>query len=198
MIVRSASPDVRIVSAKSRCSASSSVSSRSPLIPMTAFIGVRISWLIAARNALFAWFAASAATVASRASANSREFSKAIDAWRASPTRKSRSACTNGMPPVRHTAAAPVTRSRATSGATISRSIAGESSSVPAMSSVRASAAASFTNSPISSADDVPDDSLAFDRRCRPGSHRRARRSRGSRGRSGRRDRPRTAPWCPR
>ena len=65
MIVRSASPDVRIVSAKSRCSASSSVSSSSPLIPMTAFIGVRISWLIAARNALFAWFAASAAAWAS-------------------------------------------------------------------------------------------------------------------------------------
>ena len=30
-------------------------------MPMIAFIGVRISWLIAARNELLAWFAASAA-----------------------------------------------------------------------------------------------------------------------------------------
>ena len=29
-------------------------------MPMIAFIGVRISWLIAARNALLAWFASSA------------------------------------------------------------------------------------------------------------------------------------------
>ena len=65
MIVSSASPDVRIVSAKSRCSGSSSVSRSRPLIPMTAFIGVRISWLIAARNALLAWLAPSAAVWAS-------------------------------------------------------------------------------------------------------------------------------------
>ncbi len=36
---------------------------------ITAFIGVRISWLITARNALFAWFAASAALRASTSSA---------------------------------------------------------------------------------------------------------------------------------
>ena len=65
MIVSSASPDVRIVSAKSRCSESSSVSRSRPLIPMTAFIGVRISWLMAARNALLAWLALSAAACAS-------------------------------------------------------------------------------------------------------------------------------------
>jgi hypothetical protein len=35
----------------SRCSASREVSSSSSVIPMTAFMGVRISWLIAARNA---------------------------------------------------------------------------------------------------------------------------------------------------
>ena len=35
---------------------------------MIAFIGVRISWLIAARNVLLAWFASSAARRASRAS----------------------------------------------------------------------------------------------------------------------------------
>ncbi len=60
MIVSSASPDVWIVSVKSRWSVSREVSSRSPLMPITAFIGVRISWLMAARNALLAWFAPSA------------------------------------------------------------------------------------------------------------------------------------------
>ena len=54
MIVSSASPEVRIVSAYSRCSVVSAVSSSRPLIPMIAFIGVRISWLIEARNALLA------------------------------------------------------------------------------------------------------------------------------------------------
>ena len=37
-------------------------------MPMIAFIGVRISWLIAARNVLLAWLASSAAWRASRAS----------------------------------------------------------------------------------------------------------------------------------
>ena len=31
-------------------------------MPMTAFIGVRISWLMVARKALFAWVAASASS----------------------------------------------------------------------------------------------------------------------------------------
>ena len=44
----------------SRCSASSSVSSRSPVMPITALSGVRISWLMVARNALLASVAASA------------------------------------------------------------------------------------------------------------------------------------------
>ena len=61
-------------------------------MPMIAFIGVRISWLIAARNALFAWLASSAASRASWASAKSRAFSIAIAACWARPTRKSRSA----------------------------------------------------------------------------------------------------------
>ena len=43
-----------------RCSPVSSVPSRRSVIPITAFIGVLISWLIVARNALFAWVAASA------------------------------------------------------------------------------------------------------------------------------------------
>ena len=111
MIVSRASPDVRIVSAKSRCSSSSGVSRSRPLIPMIAFIGVRISWLIAARNALLAWFASSAAARASPASANSRAFSIAIAACWDSPTRKSRSAWVNGcaaVAPDRHHADDPV------------------------------------------------------------------------------------------
>ena len=36
------------------------------VMPMMAFIGVRISWLMLARNSLFAWVAASAASFASR------------------------------------------------------------------------------------------------------------------------------------
>ena len=77
MIVSSASPDVRIVSAKSRCSSLSGVSMSRPLMPMTALSGVRISWLMAARNELFASFACSAAWRASCASSNRRAFSTA-------------------------------------------------------------------------------------------------------------------------
>ena len=68
MIVSSDSAEVWIVSAKSRCSASSSVPTSRPLMPMTAFIGVRISWLIEARNVLFASFAASASRRAATSS----------------------------------------------------------------------------------------------------------------------------------
>ena len=92
-------------------------------MPMIAFIGVRISWLIAARKVLLAWLACSAASRASRASANSRAFSIAIAACCDSPTRKSRSACgerrRRRRAPDGHHADDP---SRPTSGATISRS----------------------------------------------------------------------------
>ena len=44
-----------------RCSRSSSVSSSSSVMPMMPFIGVRISWLMFARNSLLARLAASAA-----------------------------------------------------------------------------------------------------------------------------------------
>ena len=47
---------------------------------MIAFIGVRISWLIVARNTLLASFAASASAFASCAAANSRALSSAIEA----------------------------------------------------------------------------------------------------------------------
>ncbi len=56
----SASPLVRIVSAYSFCSVSKSVSNSSAAIPMTPFMGVRISWLMFAKNADFARVAASA------------------------------------------------------------------------------------------------------------------------------------------
>ncbi len=48
--------------AHSRCSAVKGVSKRSAVIPSTPFIGVRISWLMRARNSLLAWAAASAAS----------------------------------------------------------------------------------------------------------------------------------------
>ena len=72
MRVSSASPEWRTVSAYSRCSGVSGVSSSSPVMPMTPFIGVRISWLIVARNSLLARLAASAASRACRSSSSAR------------------------------------------------------------------------------------------------------------------------------
>ncbi len=56
------SPLSRMVSTKSRCSASSwsPLSISSPVRPMIALSGVRISWLMLARNSLLARVAASA------------------------------------------------------------------------------------------------------------------------------------------
>jgi hypothetical protein len=51
-----------MISPKPRCSEVSSVSSRRPVIPITALSGVRISWLMVARKALFALVAASASS----------------------------------------------------------------------------------------------------------------------------------------
>ena len=56
----------------SRCSSRSDVSSRSSAIPITAFIGVRISWLMLARKSLLARLAASAASLAARSSSATR------------------------------------------------------------------------------------------------------------------------------
>ena len=64
MMVSSASPERRTVSAYSRCSAVSSVSSSRPVMPITPFIGVRISWLMLARNSLLCRLAASACSLA--------------------------------------------------------------------------------------------------------------------------------------
>ena len=52
-------------------------------MPITAFIGVRISWLIVARNELLASLADSAAARARFVSLNSRTFWIAITAWSA-------------------------------------------------------------------------------------------------------------------
>ncbi len=77
MIVSSASPLSRIVVAISRWSSDSGVSSSTPLMPITPFIGVRISWLIVARKALLASLAASAAARASRRRCTLRSCSNA-------------------------------------------------------------------------------------------------------------------------
>ncbi len=75
MMVSRASPLLRMVSAKSRCSGVRSVSSNNPVMPITAFIGVRISWLIIAKNSPLARLAAFASLVAC---------SRACWAWRRS------------------------------------------------------------------------------------------------------------------
>ena len=65
-------------------------------MPMTAFIGVRISWLMVARKALFAALAFSAAARASCASRNRRTFSMAIIAWSAKDCARSISSRVKG------------------------------------------------------------------------------------------------------
>ena len=71
MIASSDSADVCTPSASSRCSGESSVDRSSVFMPSTPFIGVRISWLIAARNALLAADACSARSASSRARSSS-------------------------------------------------------------------------------------------------------------------------------
>ena len=59
MMLRSESAELRTVSTKSRCSLVSSVSINSEVMPMMPFIGVRISWLVLARNSDLARVASS-------------------------------------------------------------------------------------------------------------------------------------------
>ena len=68
MIDNNDSADTRTRPRCSRCSPLSSVSSSSSVMPSTPFIGVRISWLMVARNVLLALLAASAASLAARKS----------------------------------------------------------------------------------------------------------------------------------
>jgi len=75
MMVNNASPLWRIVSVNSSCSAVRLVSSSRLVMPITAFMGVRISWLIVARNTLLAWLADSAASLACCMASNKRAVS---------------------------------------------------------------------------------------------------------------------------
>ena len=98
-----------MVVAKSRWSSVSGVSSSSPLMPMTAFIGVRISWLIVARKALLASLAASAwARGASCVSLNILAFWIAITAWSAKVLSSAISLSVKGFSGMRATANAPM------------------------------------------------------------------------------------------
>ncbi len=67
-ILSSVSAEPRSVPIASRCSSVRSVSSTSSAIPMMPFIGVRISWLMFARNSLFARFASIARSRATMSS----------------------------------------------------------------------------------------------------------------------------------
>ena len=66
MIESRLSPESRTVSAYSLCSSVRGVPSRSSVMPMTPFMGVRISWLMFARKALLALLADSASSLAAR------------------------------------------------------------------------------------------------------------------------------------
>ena len=74
MIRSSASAEAWITLSERRCSMSRSVCESTSIIPVTPIIGVRISWLIAARNALLAWLASRARASLSR-NARSRRLS---------------------------------------------------------------------------------------------------------------------------
>ena len=90
MIVSSDSAEDLTMPRYSRCSAVSSVSSASSVMPRMPFIGVRISWLMLARNSLLARLAASAAAVrsatrCSRVSFRARSSAKPSAFSRAAP-----------------------------------------------------------------------------------------------------------------
>ena len=72
MILRRLSPEAEMLPTYSRCSGESSVSARSCAMPSTPFMGVRISWLMLARNALLLRLAFSAASLACCSSAPRR------------------------------------------------------------------------------------------------------------------------------
>ena len=88
MITSRFSPERPTVSAYSRCSGVSSVSSSSSVMPITPFIGVRISWLMFARNSLFARFADSATCMARLVASSARSRSSS-DRVRSSSARRS-------------------------------------------------------------------------------------------------------------
>ncbi len=65
MIANRDSPDCWIVRVRWRCRVSNAVVSKSSVMPRTPFMGVRISWLMLARNCDFVRLAASATSLAS-------------------------------------------------------------------------------------------------------------------------------------
>ncbi len=71
MILSRLTPDCWMTSAKRRCLAGNSVPNRRSAIPRMPFIGVRISWLMLARNCDFARLAASARSLAALSSRTS-------------------------------------------------------------------------------------------------------------------------------
>ncbi len=95
-------------------------------MPITAFIGVRISWLIVARKALLASFAVSAAARASWVCLNSRAFWIAITAWSAKVLSSAISLSENGLGGWRSIMIEPIPRSSHTIGAPGGRVVADE------------------------------------------------------------------------
>jgi hypothetical protein len=87
MMPSSDSPLERMMVANSRWRGERSVSSSRPLMPITAFIGVRISWLIVARNDPLAALASSAMRVCSSSCWNRRALATAMAAWSAKACR---------------------------------------------------------------------------------------------------------------
>ena len=78
MMVSSALPDLTMTSVKVRWRGLSSVLASSSAMPSTPFIGVRISWLILARNSDFARSAASAFTSNALHSSKARRIAVSI------------------------------------------------------------------------------------------------------------------------
>ncbi len=107
-------------------------------MPMIAFIGVRISWLMAARKVLLAWLACSAASCAARPSSKRRAFWMAIAACcdeAHEEVEVGRGEDVAGCAE-RQTAIMPMTSPRARSGAAMIR-YSTSSSSVPGIVTVR-------------------------------------------------------------
>ena len=90
MIFSRPSPEVLMVCTYSRCSVSRRVPTSRLVMPSTPFIGVRISWLMLARNSLFARAAASAASLARRSSSCARSSQVVSCVTAMSPTRRQR------------------------------------------------------------------------------------------------------------
>ena len=81
MMASSTSPEWRTVFAYSRCAGARGVSSNSEVMPITPFMGVRISWLMAARKSDLARDAFRAASSLSRTFANCCALWMAKAAW---------------------------------------------------------------------------------------------------------------------